>query len=84
VFLGGGTGAPGLFESAWDRLRPGGRLVANAVTVASEARLAAWHQAQGGRLVRIAVAEAEPLGGGQGWRALLPVTQLTLVKAGIA
>jgi precorrin-6B C5,15-methyltransferase / cobalt-precorrin-6B C5,C15-methyltransferase len=84
VFLGGGTGAPGLFKSAWDRLRPGGRLVANAVTVASEGRLAAWHQAQGGRLVRIAVAEAEPLGGGQGWRALMPVTQLTLVKADIA
>jgi len=81
VFLGGGTGEPGLFEAAWNRLRPGGRLVANAVTVASEARLAAWHQAQGGRLVRIAVSEAEPLGGAQSWRALLPVTQVTLVKA---
>jgi precorrin-6B C5,15-methyltransferase / cobalt-precorrin-6B C5,C15-methyltransferase len=81
VFLGGGSGSPGLFDAVWDRLRPGGRLVANAVTVASEARFAAWHQARGGRLVRIAVSEAEPLGGAQSWRALLPVTQVTLVKA---
>jgi precorrin-6Y C5,15-methyltransferase (decarboxylating) len=80
VFLGGGTGAPAVFEIARNRLRAGGRLVANAVTVAGEARLAAWHSAHGGRLTRIAVSEAEPLGGGQAWRPLLPVTQLSLVK----
>jgi precorrin-6Y C5,15-methyltransferase (decarboxylating) len=82
VFLGGGTGAPGLFEAAWSRLRAGGRLVANAVTVAAEARLAAWHATHGGRLTRIAVSDAEPLGGGQAWRPHLPVTQLSLTKAG--
>jgi precorrin-6Y C5,15-methyltransferase (decarboxylating) len=81
VFLGGGTGTPGLFEQAWSRLRPGGRLVANAVTVGGEARLAAWHSARGGRLTRIAVSEAEPLGGGHAWRPLMPVTQLSLAKA---
>jgi precorrin-6Y C5,15-methyltransferase (decarboxylating) len=80
VFLGGGSGAPGLFEQAWSRLRPGGRLVANAVTVEGETRLAAWRAAHGGRLTRIAVSEAEPLGGGHAWRPLLPVTQLSLVK----
>jgi precorrin-6B C5,15-methyltransferase / cobalt-precorrin-6B C5,C15-methyltransferase len=82
VFLGGGTGTPGVFETAWSRLRPGGRLVANAVTVAGEARLAGWHAMHGGRLTRIAVSEAEPLGGGHTWRPLLPVTQLSLAKAG--
>lgn len=81
VFLGGGTGTPGLFEQAWSRLRPGGRLVANAVTVEGEARLGAWHAGHGGRLTRIAVAEATPLGGGHAWRPLLPVTQLWLAKA---
>jgi precorrin-6Y C5,15-methyltransferase (decarboxylating) len=81
VFLGGGTAAPGLFEHAWSRLRPGGRLVANAVTLEGEARLAAWHTAHGGRLARIAVAEAEPLGAGHAWRPLLPVTQLAITKA---
>ena len=83
VFLDGGTGAPGVFEIAHNRLRPGGRLVANAVTVAGETRLAAWHGAYGGRLTRIAVSEAEPLGRGQVWRPLLPVTQWSLVKAGV-
>jgi len=81
VFLGGGTGTPGIFDEAWSRLRPGGRLVANAVTVAGEARLAAWHAAHGGRLTRIAVSKAEPLGSGHAWRSLLPVTQLSLAKA---
>ncbi len=84
IFLGGGTGAPGLFDEAWRRLRPGGRLVANAVTVEAEARLAAWHAAHGGRLTRIAVSEAAPLGGGHGWRPLLPVTQLSLTKARVS
>jgi precorrin-6B C5,15-methyltransferase / cobalt-precorrin-6B C5,C15-methyltransferase len=81
VFLGGGSGAAGVFEEAWRRLRPGGRLVANAVTVAAETRLAGWHGAHGGRLTRIAVAEAEPLGGSHAWRPLIPVTQLCLRKA---
>jgi precorrin-6Y C5,15-methyltransferase (decarboxylating) len=81
IFLGGGTAAAGLFEQAWSRLRPGGRLVANAVTVEGEARLVAWHAAYGGRLTRIAVSEAEPLGASSAWRPLLPVTQLCLGKA---
>jgi precorrin-6Y C5,15-methyltransferase (decarboxylating) len=81
VFLGGGTGTPGVFEQAWSRLRPGGRLVANVVTVAGEARLASRHAIHGGRLTRIAVSEAEPLGGGHAWRPLMPVTQLSLAKA---
>jgi precorrin-6B C5,15-methyltransferase / cobalt-precorrin-6B C5,C15-methyltransferase len=80
VFLGGATGVPGVFEQAWSRLRPGGRLVANAVTVAGEARLAAWHAQHRGRLTRIAISEAEPLGGGHAWRPLMPVTQLCLSK----
>ncbi|HEV3178363.1 MAG TPA: precorrin-6y C5,15-methyltransferase (decarboxylating) subunit CbiE [Stellaceae bacterium] len=83
VFLGGGTGTPGVFEQAWSRLRSGGRLVANAVTVAGEARLAIWHATYGGRLTRIAVSEAETLGRGHAWRPLLPVTQLCILKADV-
>jgi precorrin-6Y C5,15-methyltransferase (decarboxylating) len=80
VFLGGGTGTAGVFEQAWNRLRPGGRLVANAVTLASEARLASWHALFGGCLTRIAVSEAGPLGSGHAWRPLMPVTQLSVAK----
>ena len=82
VFIGGGVSTAGVLEGAWDALRPGGRLVANAVTTAAEARLLAWQAARGGRLTRIAVSEAAPLGGGMAWRPLLPVTQLAAVKEG--
>ena len=40
--------------------QPGGRLVANAVTLEMEAVLLARHGAMGGTLTRIAVARAEP------------------------
>jgi precorrin-6Y C5,15-methyltransferase (decarboxylating) len=80
VFLGGGVGEPGLLECLWAALPPGGRLVANAVTIEGEARLLAWQRTHGGALTRIAVSRAEPLGAYHAWRPLLPVTQLAAVK----
>lgn len=80
IFLGGGLSTPGVLDAAWQALKPGGRLVANAVTIDGEARLLEWQRAYGGRLVRIAVAETEPLGSHEAWRAQMPVTQLTMVK----
>ncbi|RBY84244.1 precorrin-6y C5,15-methyltransferase (decarboxylating) subunit CbiE [Blastococcus sp. TF02A-26] len=74
VFIGGGLTTPLLLDSCWEALPPGGRLVANAVTVESEAVLAAWHARVGGELVRIAVQRAEPVGTFTGWRAAMPVT----------
>jgi precorrin-6B C5,15-methyltransferase / cobalt-precorrin-6B C5,C15-methyltransferase len=61
-------------------LRPGGRLVVNAVTLQTEAHLIARHGTLGGELIRIAVARAEPLGGLTAWRPALPVTQWCWVK----
>ena len=61
-------------------LRPGGRLVVNAVTLETEALLIARHAALGGELIRIAIARASPLGGMTGWRPALPVTQWVWVK----
>ncbi len=80
IFIGGGIGTEGLVERCWRALKPGGRLVANVVTVAGEATLAAWQQRLGGELVRIAVARAEPIGDMLGWRGLAPVTQWTILK----
>ncbi|MCV2491786.1 precorrin-6y C5,15-methyltransferase (decarboxylating) subunit CbiE [Geodermatophilus sp. YIM 151500] len=74
VFAGGGATAPGLLEACWTALAPGGRLVANAVTVETEAVLARWFAGVGGDLVRLAVQRAEPVGGFTGWRAAMPVT----------
>ena len=51
--------APGLLDRCWSSLRPGGRLVANAVTVAGEAALLAFHAAHGGKLLRLGLTRSE-------------------------
>ena len=80
VFVGGGAATKGLIEACWRALVPGGRLVANAITVEGESALYHWREVTGGALVRIAVSRAEPVGGFAGWRALAPVTQLAALK----
>jgi precorrin-6Y C5,15-methyltransferase (decarboxylating) len=75
VFIGGGVSEPGVIDAAARALRPGGRLVVNAVTLESEALLLARHAALGGELICIALSRAAPLGGKTGWRPALPVTQ---------
>lgn len=80
VFVGGGGSEPGVMDAAMDALRPGGRLVANAVTLEMEAVLLALQARHGGRLLRIALSRAEPVGSMQGWRPALPVTQWSWVK----
>ncbi|WP_454798103.1 precorrin-6y C5,15-methyltransferase (decarboxylating) subunit CbiE [Novosphingobium lindaniclasticum] len=74
VFIGGGLCAE-LLECLWTVLRPGARLVANAVTLESEALLAQWHGARGGSLLRIELSEAAPLGAKRGWKASYPIVQ---------
>ncbi len=79
IFIGGGLSRE-TFDAAWDALRPLGRLVANAVTLESEAELIALHKLHGGDLVKLSVHRAEPVGRLTGWRPLMPVTQWSLVK----
>ena len=81
VFIGGGLSLPGLIETCWARLAPGGVLVANAVTLAGEAVLAEWCQRHEGTMTRLAVSRARPVGKHLAWRPLMPVTQLALVKS---
>ncbi|MCD7111270.1 precorrin-6y C5,15-methyltransferase (decarboxylating) subunit CbiE [Rhizobium sp. DKSPLA3] len=75
IFVGGGGSEPGVMDAALAALRPGGRLVANAVTTEMEAVLLAAHAAHGGSLTRIDVARASPVGTMTGWRPAMPVTQ---------
>lgn len=75
VFVGGGATVPGVVETAWAALPPGGRLVINAVTLETEARLAELFAEHGGTMRRLAVSRLEPVGGMHGWRAAMPVTQ---------
>ncbi|MET1077009.1 MAG: precorrin-6y C5,15-methyltransferase (decarboxylating) subunit CbiE [Pseudomonas sp.] len=80
VFIGGGVTVPGVLETCWSQLKPGGRLVANAVTLQSEAVLVDWRARHGGELIRLALAQAQPLGGFDTWRQALPITLLELHK----
>jgi precorrin-6B C5,15-methyltransferase / cobalt-precorrin-6B C5,C15-methyltransferase len=80
VFIGGGLTADGVLPACWERLRPGGRLVAHAVTIESEAVLHGWQQQHGGELVKVGVSYKEPLGGFTAWRPALPVTQWQVTR----
>lgn len=77
IFIGGGL-TDELVEICFDALKPHGRLVANAVTLESEARLIELQTRLGGALTRIAIARAKPVGPYRGWRQMMPVTQWSL------
>jgi precorrin-6Y C5,15-methyltransferase (decarboxylating) len=84
VFIGGGATTPGMMDAARAALRPGGRLVVNAVALETEAVLLKYQSQWGGTLTRLAISRAGPIGGEDarmtGWRSAMPVTQWTWVK----
>jgi precorrin-6Y C5,15-methyltransferase (decarboxylating) len=80
VFVGGGATADRVLDISWAALKPGGRLVANAVTLETEARLTAFRAAHGGDLVRLQATYADPVGRMTGWRPAMPVTQFAATK----
>jgi precorrin-6Y C5,15-methyltransferase (decarboxylating) len=80
IFVGGGASDPKLLDAALAALAPGGRLVANAVTLEAEAELIARFRTKGGELTRIGIDRADPLGGFHGWRRAMPVTQWAVTK----
>jgi precorrin-6B C5,15-methyltransferase / cobalt-precorrin-6B C5,C15-methyltransferase len=80
IFIGGGTGAPGMVERAMGALAAGGRLVVNAVTLETQAACVDWRARWSGELTQIAIAHAEPVGRYSGWRAAMPIVQWRFVK----
>ncbi|WP_338921634.1 precorrin-6y C5,15-methyltransferase (decarboxylating) subunit CbiE [Pseudomonas silesiensis] len=80
IFIGGGVTRDGVLDTCWAQLKPGGRLIANAVTLQSEMTLMAWREQHGGELTRIHIAQAQPLGDFDTWRQALPITLLDVVK----
>ena len=84
VFVGGGL-TPELLAAATSALPVGGRLVAHAVTLETEAILVAAHRdlADAGwatELTRIAVEHARPLGRYLSWTPARPVVQLSAIR----
>lgn len=78
VFIGGGIRIPGVFETAWDKLKSGGRMVANVVTIEGEMHLYDLQEKHGGDLVRIEISNLTPIGP---YRALKPRMAVTQWKA---
>jgi precorrin-6Y C5,15-methyltransferase (decarboxylating) len=80
IFIGGGVTREGVLDACWAALKPGGRLIANAVTLQSEMTLMAWREQHGGELTRIHIAQAQALGDFDTWRQALPITLLDTTK----
>lgn len=80
IFIGGGLSGENLVEDCWQALKPGGRLVANAVTLEGEQSLIEAYNRLGGNLTRIAIARADSVGRFTAWRPLRPVTQWAVTK----
>jgi precorrin-6Y C5,15-methyltransferase (decarboxylating) len=79
VFIGGGA-SQALLDHLWAGLPKGCRIVANAVTLESEALFAQAQADHGGTLLRIEIAEAAPLGTRRGWKGAYPLVQWTVVR----
>jgi precorrin-6Y C5,15-methyltransferase (decarboxylating) len=80
VFIGGGAHREGVIETAWAALRPGGRLVANSVTVETDAKILAARTRLGGTLTRLSVERLDAVGGMHGFRPAMTVTQWAVQK----
>jgi precorrin-6Y C5,15-methyltransferase (decarboxylating) len=81
IFLGGDVGSHALFDACWSALKPGGRLVANAVTVEGEQALYARHEQLGGELVRIEISVLDRVGTYRAMKPRMAVTQWAVSKA---
>jgi len=86
VFIGGGLSSGNLLQTCWNALKPGGRLVANAVTLEGEQKLLQWQNENAGKsgasgdLTRLSISRAEKIGKFQGWKEMRSVIQLVVIK----
>lgn len=80
IFIGGGIGEAGVFETCWQALRPSGRLVANVVTIEGEMHLFDLHEKHGGELLRVEVSRLEAVGKFRALKPKMPVTQWHVIK----
>lgn len=81
IFMGGDVGNDDLFDACWGALKPGGRLVANAVTLDAEHALYSRHLQLGGELTRIEVSTLDRVGGHRAFKPRMAVTQWVVTKA---
>lgn len=80
IFIGGGVSDPAILAACCAALKPGGRIVANAVTFAGHAALMDSRNYFGGTLTRINIEREHGVGKHLTWQPALPVVQWTAVK----
>ena len=80
VFIGGGVGNDGVFDSAWSKLKAGGRLVANVVTLEGEMHLYDLQEKHGGDLVKIEISNLTSVGPYRALKPRMAVTQWRVQK----
>jgi precorrin-6Y C5,15-methyltransferase (decarboxylating) len=79
IFIGGG-GRVEVIDKGWGALKPGGRLVANAITLDTERALLAAQAEHGGTLTRLSIERLDTVGGREAFRPAMTVTQWSVVK----
>ena len=80
IFIGGGISDNGTFEIAWDKLQPGGRLVANVVTIEGDMHLYDLQEKHGGELVRMDISVLTTIGNLRAMRPRMSVLQWRITK----
>lgn len=80
VFQGGAIFSEEIFSHCWEKLKPGGHFVANAVTLEGEAALIRRHDKYGGELLRLEISHSDQLGSWRSYRPQRPVTQWRIRK----
>ncbi len=79
VFIGGGLDADTRL-AIWAAVAEGTRVVANAVTLETEALLVDWQAKFGGDLMKVEISSSSPMGSKRGWKAAYPVVQWSVVR----
>ncbi len=79
VFIGGGMDAE-MRAGIWAAVPEGTRIVANSVTLETEALLVGWQAIFGGELMKVELSTSAPMGGKRGWKAAYPVVQWSVVR----
>ncbi len=79
VFIGGGLSSS-LLSKIWKLVKPGTKIVVTAVTLESERILLKWNNEKGGKLIKVAISQAEKLGTKSGWKYNMPLIQWSITK----
>lgn len=84
IFIGGDVGNEELFQACLQALNPGGRLVANAVTIDGEQALYRRHKSYGGELARLEISVFQKIGSHGVLKPRMAVTQWLMIKGSSA